>query len=599
MRSSDDSARLSGRRPARRSVIAWMAAAAAIASSGAGRAQCVKPAGDTGFAEIIVNAKAGTFDDVLQFDVPVRLCGTAPDGTQKVFVRYAGARFADLGVNDKCSEITGAQAAADTQHSKLSADFPGSLDGTTFRVVLPRLEAERYYVFCFDFRKMLTAEQKQAFEQAARAAIDEQLRGVASGSLSCADSQRLHAALRASLLAAAGADRVITPGTLFDEPIPAGGGDDCLKNKKLQAFDDAAASVLAPQILRQKILAGDPASGALSYAELQQRLSERLRAVAGHPLLHRVSAGLEAKAQGNPNLHKLLRTDLAEPLALAHRSGAEMSRLAMGQSPAEESKPLDEVWEPRDAAAAAGRYDGLSKSLDRLSALVDQTAAAPATSDLRVDLAPAGQAEITELKRDLAAASGLAFTLSGQAQQVGESLVERNEAREALVAAAKAQVSTIEVANGSTVGNFATAQNYYISADTGIVYAPQIDTGVTYLGANFYLRPVNKDAPLRQLGTFAETFPRRFAFTLGLTVQSIADGGGGNPQTRDNLFGNQALVVGAGVRVTDMIRLGTGALVFRKKDSNPLISRFSTAATYYFTASFDLNVAKSLGGLFK
>ena len=82
-------------------------------------------------------------------------------------------------------------------------------------------------------------------------------------------------------------------------------------------------------------------------------------------------------------------------------------------------------------------------------------------------------------------------------------------------------------------------------------------------------------------------------------MQSIADS---DPQTRDNLFGNQALLVGAGLRMTDTIRLGAGALVFKAKDRNPLNSSFHVATTYYFTLSFDLNVAKAfkggLGGLF-
>jgi hypothetical protein len=87
-----------------------------------------------------------------------------------------------------------------------------------------------------------------------------------------------------------------------------------------------------------------------------------------------------------------------------------------------------------------------------------------------------------------------------------------------------------------------------------------------------------------------------------LTVQSVADGGGGRVQTRDNLFGNQALLAGAGLRITDTIRLGAGALLFKEKDPNPLITRFRVASTYYFSLSFDLNVAKAfkggLGGLF-
>ena len=62
------------------------------------------------------------------------------------------------------------------------------------------------------------------------------------------------------------------------------------------------------------------------------------------------------------------------------------------------------------------------------------------------------------------------------------------------------------------------------------------------------------------------------------------------------------MLIGAGLRITDMIRLGGGALVFKKDDPSPLITKFDTAVSYYFTVSFDLNVARAfkggLGGLF-
>ena len=44
------------------------------------------------------------------------------------------------------------------------------------------------------------------------------------------------------------------------------------------------------------------------------------------------------------------------------------------------------------------------------------------------------------------------------------------------------------------------------------------------------------------------------------------------------------------------------SLLFKEKGPNPLVSRFRAASTYYFSLSFDLNVAKAfrggLGGLF-
>ena len=161
----------------------------------------------------------------------------------------------------------------------------------------------------------------------------------------------------------------------------------------------------------------------------------------------------------------------------------------------------------------------------------------------------------------------------------------------------------IFLVDGSSTGNFDTFSNYYISADAGLLWSSEVDQVVPYVGTNIYLRPVNKNAPLRTLGGFGHTFSRRFAFTLGLTTASVADKGSGTTgKTRDDLFGTQSLLVGAGLRLTDTIRVGVGGLVFKQQDPNPLIDRQTTGRALYFSVSFDLNVAKAfqggLGGLF-
>jgi len=57
---------------------AAIAAALALPLAGPARGQCPPVTGDTGFVEINVNVAAGTFDRVLPFDVPIRLCGQVP-----------------------------------------------------------------------------------------------------------------------------------------------------------------------------------------------------------------------------------------------------------------------------------------------------------------------------------------------------------------------------------------------------------------------------------------------------------------------------------------------------------------------------------------
>lgn len=131
----------------------------------------------------------------------------------------------------------------------------------------------------------------------------------------------------------------------------------------------------------------------------------------------------------------------------------------------------------------------------------------------------------------------------------------------------------------------ATPRNPYVSADAGLLYAGDIGTGALYIGSNIYFRPVNKRAPLSQKGSWS----RRVAVTIGFTVTSMADE---NERTRSDLFANQSLVLGAGMRLTRSIRVGAGALVFKESNPNPLIAKQSAAITPYVSFSFDLDVAR-------
>lgn len=168
-----------------------------------------------------------------------------------------------------------------------------------------------------------------------------------------------------------------------------------------------------------------------------------------------------------------------------------------------------------------------------------------------------------------------------------------DRAVEAVASELKSMVQDGDVTHRTTLV-VDTGANDYISADAGLVYAGKIRKSAVYLGANFYLHPVNKDVPLGQKGGFR----RRFAFTLGLTLQGIADARG----TRENLFHTQAMVLGAGYRVSQYIRAGGGWLVFRERDpaSFPLTRDTRVAVTPYVSVSFDVDVGahlKRLGGL--
>ncbi len=154
----------------------------------------------------------------------------------------------------------------------------------------------------------------------------------------------------------------------------------------------------------------------------------------------------------------------------------------------------------------------------------------------------------------------------------------------------------------STFGIVETERRNYISADVGVLYGWNLGAAYPYVGVNLYFRPINKEVPLKQKGGLA----RRFSLMLGVTVTSVSDGQQGQVGTRENLFLSQALVFGAGFRVTGSLRAGGGMLLFLKEDPNPLIDDTSLAVSPYVSASLDLNVmkaaskiGKAVGKLFK
>jgi hypothetical protein len=554
------------------SPLACLLAGLLAASGAAAQAPnpCAPPAGDTGFAEVAVNLNAGTFDRVLPFDVPVRICGTAPAGTTGVAVQYAVSRTANLSVDKDCNLL--APSGAQWQPA---APISGRLDGTTFRVILPPLEASRYYSFCFRRQARIPDDLAAQLKPRIREALDRGLAQVTSGDLTAEQSLKLRAELYHDLLEASGADTAIVKGTVFDT------SPEYDELRDTGKFRGLIQGVLTPQRRRDRIVEGVARSGIPPLSEQQLALQQALKTVRDSPDLSRFLDQIETQAQTQPGLREVLAgRDLTAAMALARSDDEHLFLAAFGREP---GAPPPNLEDPAQAETLASNYAASSQALTALAGLVHKTAGAPPSAPL-------------------SSAANLAFSLSGLAENLQTALVERSAALDNLADKVKLEAAGVEVLDGSTTGNFATSQNNYISADAGLVFAPELKTGVTYVGMNFYWRPVNKDATLSQLGNFRQTFTRRFANTLGLTVQSVADGGSGALQTRKDLFGSQALILGGGLRVTNSFRLGAGAVVFRKKDRDPLVSSYSLTTTYYFTLSFDLNVAKAfqggLGGLF-
>lgn len=562
--------------------LACALAAVPLAAQGAG--PCQPPPGDTGFAEIEANVFAGTFNRVLPFDVPLRVCAVVPQGTKGMSVRVASGTQ-KLAPDEKA-------CVASPGDGSWGPETPGRVDDlssstvTTARVVLPRLDAQRYYAFCFILDRPLTAEEAQKLQPEVLAAIDREVASRTSANLTAADLEQIRARIQADLeprlLAVTGAERVES------------------------GLGDLVQGVIGPQLLTRLIQQGSVADGAApqaaSLATLQDRLRTALDGVRTSAALGKLLALLGQEAQSNVILRDLLDKTYAAAIRLAGLTEQQATAVATGEDPSAPpaERTLASTRDSATAAAAAQRFTATDQALSDLAALIDKMTGTAGPPQVRAGLSDADRSALAALTATGGAirqGMDLAFTLAGQAQRLAASLATREQAVRDFAGRLQLALRNVFVADGSTTGNFDTFSNFYISADAGLIWSHEIDEVVPYVGTNVYLRPVNKNAPLRTLGSFGQTFSRRFAFTIGLTANSIADKGTGTSgRTRDDLFGNQSLLLGAGLRLTDMIRVGAGALVFKQKDPNPLIDDETTGRALYFTVSFDLNVARLFQG---
>ncbi|MFL6231630.1 MAG: hypothetical protein ACJ76N_00690, partial [Thermoanaerobaculia bacterium] len=334
-----------------------LGAGAFLAGPATAQDPCAPPAGDTGFAEVSVNLNAGTFNRVLPFDVPVRVCGTVPAGTASVSVQYAVSKRADLSIDSKCRLLSPPGAGLEP-----ATPISGRLDGTTFRVILPPLEAERYYAFCFQRLAMIPDDLAAKFKAQARGVLDRGLAEVTTGDMSTQQSLKLRTELYNRLAAAASADDLaLTEGTVFDLKS----GYDALRGSG--KFHELVTKVLNPQRREDRIVAGDPRQGLPSLSERQLDLKEALKGVrAARELAHLIDQ-LAKSAQTDSTLEELLASrNFKAAVALLHADDDQLSLIAQGR---EAGEPAPDLLSPDQAAALASHYDDTSAALGDLASL--------------------------------------------------------------------------------------------------------------------------------------------------------------------------------------------------------------------------------------
>jgi hypothetical protein len=512
------------------------------------------------YPRVEFDLKSGTFKQLLPFDTPFLLQTTAFAGTVAVEIQYQ---------DEDGKRGRAWQPVPPLQWKRRSVD---DVDAT-FVVRVPALDADRYYRFQFTIKKKLTDPQAKEFQVRAAEIIDRQLRLVVDGDLSTSDVELLRKDLIAKLKDVGAAESLFPGAGLFDPAAPP---------EAIATFTTFLQSTLQPQLDRAEALELSD-----SFAT---RLNRQLDILATDPQVAGLVANLKHLSESDAKIGALLQKH-AVPLRVLE--SAPSARFAMARCvdssivPLTSTWPLAGTWDPAVAHSCSMRY---GRTGDELKSIRDFAA----DSTVQVTLTPPDRAHLAQLSGDsgsLQVALDLVFSLGGQADQIERDLIDRQHALDVASSYTTALAREVFFGDASTTaGSDETRRSWYVSADAGFIYAWQIGTIVPYLGTNIYFRPVNKDVPLSQKSSLG----RRFAVTVGMTLKSVKDA----RTTRKDLFSDQALLLGAGIRITQSIRLGAGALVFLRVDPNPLKNHDTVGATPYFAFSFDINVAKMIGKIF-
>ena len=156
---------------------------------------------------------------------------------------------------------------------------------------------------------------------------------------------------------------------------------------------------------------------------------------------------------------------------------------------------------------------------------------------------------------------------------------------------------------GTDLPSYTERAAWYFSLDMGVVMpffttwgpisAKSVDIAM-YTGFNLYFTAVDKDDPLSNQGNFYVTLPQRFSISAGMTLDGIRDPEG----SVSGIIGDKALLAGFGLRITDYLRVNSGAIFFRQANRNPVSGKKHLRLAPYLAFSIDMDVVGTIKDFF-
>ncbi|MEX2401175.1 MAG: hypothetical protein WD423_10415 [Rhodothermales bacterium] len=540
------------------------------------------------YRTIAVDLSSGAMKSAVPFDVPFRVRGAVTDQVTGVSVWIV-----------EKPDVRSAPFDADTWRNVDNwSRFEGAA-GDSFYVHVPALEANSFYQFHFVYRRSPTSGELQAFHARARSAVDRFMRRQSADAIG--DVQAFQQSLVSALPRPAGASGMTVaaePGSIFDTTSTSG-------RARLRS---EMARLLTPQAdldaARRNAMSGplpddfdgdgepDP-----SYFDL---VRPRMDAPAGDSTLVTIAEEIRALAAQDAALQPHVSSAVTLGL-LADLSSEERTRVLTGQDPLTSVRaaafrvtaPLDEVWAPDSIDARLDNLERTRRALRGAASLLRRLSRDVALRDLSPRLARQPPAHLEQLFDRVAYLGDGIEGLAGHHLQIRRALEQRNAVLDELVDDLSIHARYGMTVTGSSGGTFETRARWYLSADVGLAAVPVLDEVLPYFGMNVYFRPVNKEAPLSARGGIG----RRFAALIGVTYASVE-----KTDERADLFGSNALLVGGGLRLTDVLRVSAGALVYKGNDPRAPAAGasqpdFELSRAFFFSVSFDWDVRQTLGVL--
>lgn len=536
--------------------------------------------------EITIDLNSASQVGHVQFDVPITLKLQLDADVMQVDV-FQAERSRGVACNDNSSSLTFVPTNTWRRFTLGRQTTPPAPGGqkTDAYITTDPVDANRFVCFKFRVSRLLSTAELQTFTDEAIATLDTRLRQTTlpPGGLTDPEIEAIRQDLRRVLgvtapLPTTAVRREVPAGSMMSES-PTPDTRDTFRGfirqllpallNRLDAIREvnqlSEADARAVQALRNLVTFRVPAGAPDPFLRVyQQRISQAigtdaLRAAAFKPV---------ADAIG-----RLLT--IVDPTSEDRTTGRARAAVLGLAFDTVDTVGFRGMWAPDQVAARVKAAEAWFNDLSALRSFVAQ--AQPDIVSPPFDLAT----EIQPLRDRVNLATQEFEKVFGTIVNLQQALQERQNAIRIVATRLGDQVSADAIVGTNSFADFNTRSAWYMSVDIGVASAPTLDAVFFYVGGNVYFRPVNKDAPLSLRGGFG----RRFSAMIGASIGGdLAQSG----RFENSIGGNRMLLLGAGLRITDLLRAGGGFIIVKALNPNPLIvNDRSFQRTPFFGLSID------------